>query len=97
MSGSEFSGGAYSEVRAKCEAGDGKVAVTVLKLALILEHAERKKGTPLVEAEVISLRDRAPAIQMDRVDFVVLTKSRGPDLDPDDIWAQWCIHRRAKG
>jgi hypothetical protein len=90
-----FSGGAYAKVRASCGAQCECVAVIVPPLAFILEQAERNKGEPLTEAEVNSIRDRAPAIQMDRADFVQWAASRPRDIDPDDAWAEWQARRHS--
>jgi len=80
-------GGDYAAVRASCE-GD-YVPVIIPALTLILERAQLDKGAPLTEAEVRSIRDRAPAIRMERADFEHWTASRAPDIDPEDAWLQW--------
>jgi hypothetical protein len=93
MPSQTYSGGAYATVRDLCREGSGLVAVILPSLALILEQAERQKGEPLTEAEVNSIRDRAPAIQMHRADFIKWAAARGRDLDPDNAWAQWQARR----
>ena len=95
MPGPTYSGGDYATVRASCEGAGDCVAVIMPPLAFILEHAERQKGEPLTEAEVNSVRDRAPAIQMNRADFAQWAASRPRDIDPDDAWSQWQARRRA--
>ncbi len=69
------------------------VAVIIPPLVLILEDLERKKGSPLTEAEVLEMRDKAPAIQMEEAHFLEFSKGRGPDLDPDHVWEQWLRYK----
>lgn len=97
MANSNYTGGTYAEVRALCNDGNDRVAVIIPALALILDQAERKKGEPLTEAEVLTIRDRAPAIQMDRADFIQWSGGRAPDLDPDIAWAQWRFRQQSSG
>lgn len=93
MSNSAFSGGAYVAVAALCTKENDRVAVIIPTLASILDQAERDKGEPLTEAEVISIRDRAPAIQMDRGDYIQWMSNRVRDIDPADVWAQWRAYK----
>ena len=75
-------------------AAESPVVVYMPPLVLILESLEKKKGSPLDEAEVLAARARAPSMEMDRADFVEWTKHRGRDLDPARLWEQWQHYRR---
>lgn len=59
-------------------------------LIVVLHSAETKKGSPLAEEEVISIRDRAPVIMIERADARSMEEKRGwSDLDPERAWEQW--------
>jgi hypothetical protein len=90
-------GGPYRQVDQSCRTTDGYVAVAVTMIMImwvvLLEHLEQKKAGPLTEDEVISARDAQPAVAMEIADFLQL--SRGPDLDPHDLWRSWRTYKRS--
>ena len=64
--------------------------VPVPALVAVLLHAEREKGAPLDEAEVIALRDNAACIAAPRSAHIAMVKERGyDDLDPENLWQEW--------
>lgn len=66
------------------------VPVYVPSLYEILAAAEKKKGAPLTEDEVLSVRDTATVVMMRREAAGELSRSRTePDIDPADCWAEW--------
>ena len=66
------------------------IPVFMPALVLILRDAERKKGGPLTEREVLSIRDKG-ACMMLRVEHAIeLDEKRGyNDIDPERVWEQW--------
>lgn len=59
-------------------------------LVAILLAAERSKGLPLTEDEVIDVRDNAACIRMPRTMSDAMAEQRGyADLDPERCWEQW--------
>jgi hypothetical protein len=59
-------------------------------LVAVLLAAEREKGAPLTEAEVLAVRDDAVTMTVPASVLGQLQRSRGyTDLDPDDCWRQW--------
>jgi hypothetical protein len=69
--------------------GDTKVAVCIPALVVLLSARETRKGIPLTEPEVLEVRDTAPAIAMSREDAAALSGTRGPDIDPENVWEEW--------
>jgi len=66
------------------------VIVFIPSLGETLEHAEKSKGAPLTEDEIVSIRDTAPCITMEREDAIKGTKGRGfIDVDPENCWPDW--------
>jgi uncharacterized protein YegJ (DUF2314 family) len=64
-------------------------------LGAILISAEDKKGEPLTEDEVLSIRDNATCIMMTAPDAAKMAESRGyTDIDPDNCWYDWQMLRR---
>jgi hypothetical protein len=64
-------------------------------LGAILIAAEDKKGQPLTNDEVLSIRDNAACIMMTYADAAKLADSRGyDDLDPENCWYDWQMLRR---
>lgn len=62
----------------------------VPSLVATLLAAEREKGSPLDEAEVLQIRDAAPAIAMPLFAFAAVEKERGyQDIDPENCWIEW--------
>jgi len=68
--------------------------VFIPALVAILLNLERKKGTPLTENEVLSVRDKSMCATM-RVSMArALAESRGyDDIDPENAWNDWQIAR----
>jgi hypothetical protein len=55
-----------------------------------LKHAEREKGSPLTEAEVLAIRDAATCIVLSLPMALAAEEKRGyPDLQPSLVWEQW--------
>ena len=74
------------------------VAVIVPPLVVLLQLAESKKDGPLTEAEVLEIRDGAPAIMLPYADALMMTERRGfEDIDPELCWEQWQIIRNQLG
>lgn len=59
-------------------------------LIALLLAAERGKGAPLTETEVLDIRDGATCIRTPRSVAEAVADQRGyPDLDPERCWDQW--------
>ncbi|GGS35694.1 MULTISPECIES: hypothetical protein [Actinokineospora] len=59
-------------------------------LIALLLAAERSKGGPLTEEEVLAIRDGATCIRSPRSLAEAMAERRGyPDLDPELCWEQW--------
>lgn len=59
-------------------------------LIAVLLAAERSKGSPLTEAEVLHIRDGATCIRLPRSVAEMAAEQRGyRDLDPERCWEQW--------
>jgi len=70
--------------------GDPLTLVFVPSLSALLAGLEKRKGAPLNEEEVFSIRDKAGVIAMRVPDANQLAESRGYiDLDPEHCWEQW--------
>lgn len=66
------------------------IPVFMPTLANMLAHAEKLKGSPLTETEVIRIRDNAPCIMMKASDADKLIETRGfRDVNPENCWADW--------
>lgn len=58
--------------------------------------AEREKGAPLTEGEVLQIRDQAPFIAMPARAYRAVTKARGyDDIDPENVWDEWQLARKS--
>ncbi|WP_309132981.1 hypothetical protein [Brevibacterium sp.] len=63
-------------------------------LVAVLLAAERSKGSPLTEAEVLDLRDGSVCIRVRRSVADAITEQRGyADIDPERCWDQWQVVR----
>jgi uncharacterized protein YegJ (DUF2314 family) len=71
--------------------------VFIPMLGAILLAAEDKKGAPLTEAEVLSVRDSAACMMMTPEHAAALAATRGNDLDPENVWFDFQALRRALG
>ena len=66
------------------------VAVFVPSLAGILADAERKKGAPLTESEVMNVRDTSTVVMVRRTVADEMVKNRGyRDINPENAWTEW--------
>lgn len=70
------------------------VPVFLTPLILLLTAAERRKGSPLTEQEVLNIRDRAQCMLMTRSQadaFYATVDAAAPValLDPERIWEEW--------
>lgn len=80
--------------RKMTEESDEVIIVHVPSLVATLLDAERRKGSPLTEAEVIDIRDNSPARAIRPEELQALVERRGyEDIDPEDCWAAWCAIR----
>jgi hypothetical protein len=69
---------------------DNLIPVIVPSLAQLLALHEEKKGSPLTEDEVRSLRDKAPCIMTPKSFTATQTKTLGfRDVNPENCWADW--------
>ena len=69
---------------------DETVLVFIPSLVATLLKAERDKGAPLTEAEVLRIRDAAPVVAMHPSDLPAFDEQRGyQDIDPEHCWEQW--------
>lgn len=59
-------------------------------LVVLLVHAEKHKGSPLTQQEVLAIRDKGACIMMRQEHAISLAEKRGyDDLDPERVWEQW--------
>lgn len=64
--------------------------VFVPALVALLYNAERQKGEPLTEAEVITIRDSATCITLPFSVATETEKERGyPDIVAENAWSDW--------
>ncbi|NNG37366.1 hypothetical protein [Nakamurella aerolata] len=71
-------------------ADDELVLSFIPPLVAVLLDAERSKGSPLTEDEVLFLRDDSTCIAVERSVAEAVAEQRGyPDIDPDRCWEQW--------
>jgi hypothetical protein len=64
--------------------------VIIPALVAILLNAERQKGSPLTEAEVIAFRDDAECIAMPASVAAEVEAKRGyPDILAEAAWVEW--------
>ncbi|HEX6369999.1 MAG TPA: hypothetical protein VF006_13850 [Longimicrobium sp.] len=71
-----------------------EVAVYIIPLFVNLATAERGKGSPLTEAEVLAIRDEAYSLRMTRAQartFYATLDAQAPviRLDPERVWEEW--------
>ena len=66
------------------------VIVFVPALVTVLKSAEDKKGAPLEEGEVLSIRDTATCMAIKYSDAVTMEARRGyPDIVAENVWEEW--------
>lgn len=69
---------------------EGYSYLFIPSLAEILAAAEDKEGRTLTEKEVLSIRDRAPAMVAPYEVIQKMSESRQyQDIDPKSVWADW--------
>lgn len=74
---------------------DNVLIVHVPSLVATLWAAEKEKGAPLTEQEVLDIRDNSPAIAMRPSELQEVEASRGyQDIDPEQCWAEWQAARK---
>lgn len=74
------------------------VPVFIPALVAILVNVEDKKGSPLTYEQVITLRDKASVMMMEKSHADALAESRGyDDIDPENCWYDWQMCRREMG
>jgi hypothetical protein len=67
-----------------------KVIVFMPALGALLVRAEHLKGSPLTEAEVLAIRDKAHSVTVTAEQARGIDEARGyADLDPQNAWAEW--------
>ena len=70
------------------------IPVFIPALVVLLHHAERQKGSPLTEPEVLDIRDKGVCMMMKVEHAVVLDEKRGyNDIDPEHAWEHWQVAR----
>jgi hypothetical protein len=73
-----------------CLTDDPHVLVYLPPLLFRLHRAERDKGAPLTQAEVLAVRDRAVCMSMPLSEAREQAEARGyADLDAEDLWVEW--------
>jgi hypothetical protein len=66
------------------------IPVFIPALVVLLHHAEGKKGSPLTEQEVLSIRDGGACVMLTVEHAIDLDEKRGyNDIDPERVWEQW--------
>ena len=65
-------------------------------LVAVLLAAEKQKGAPLTEADVLRIRDGAECTAMPAHAAQKVAEARGyPDIDPQRAWQEWQIFRQS--
>ncbi|MDQ4121931.1 MAG: hypothetical protein M3209_10850 [Acidobacteriota bacterium] len=70
----------------------GKKLIQVFNpsLAALLFAAEKDKGSPLTEDEVIAIRNSATVMMVSEESAAEFEKKRGyKDIDADNCWEEW--------
>jgi uncharacterized protein YegJ (DUF2314 family) len=74
------------------------IPLVIPSLSSILLAAEKEKGSPLSEAEVLSIRDNSSSILTPKSVVDTLVEKRGhEDLDPENVWNEWLMFRDQQG
>ena len=69
---------------------DNAVLVIIPSLVAQLLHAERTKGAPLTETEVVKIRDESECVAMHPDDLPAMIEKRGyEDINPERCWEEW--------
>jgi hypothetical protein len=76
--------------------GDNLVLYPMPSLVATLLEAERDKGSPLTENEVIKIRDACPTVAVPRDVALEIDAKRGyTDIDPENCWSEWQSARKS--
>lgn len=82
--------GWISRLLGRADDDDTLVVVPIPPLVTLLQQHEAAKGAPLIEDEVLGIRDGAVCMTMRRSRAEQLASSRGfPDIDPSNAWEDW--------
>ena len=74
---------------------DPLIPVFIPALIVLLTNKENKKGSDLLESEVLEVRDNGSCIMMKESKAIELDESRGyNDLDPENCWEQWIEYKQ---
>ena len=66
------------------------IIVPVPSLVATLLRAEKDKGSPLTEPEVLAIRDGCPSVVLSKQVAAEVVARRGyDDIDPDNVWEAW--------
>jgi hypothetical protein len=66
------------------------IIVPIPSVVATLLRAERQKGTPLTESEVIAIRDSCPSsVLSEQVAAEVIAKRGYDDVDLENTWESW--------
>lgn len=64
--------------------------VFIPALSVVLQNAEKAKGSPLTEPEVLSIRDQATCIALTFEAAMEMEDARGfEDIVAEDCWNEW--------
>jgi len=68
--------------------------IPIPSLVATLLHAEQVKGEPLIEEEVLAIRDTCPSVAMtDEMLSKVVARRGYDDIDPERVWEEWLAIR----
>jgi len=71
------------------------IPLFIPSLSAILLAAEKEKGEPLTESEVISIRDNSQTIMSPKSMIKAMAEKRGyEDIDPESVWTEWQLLRK---
>jgi hypothetical protein len=80
--------GSYAEIMARPNP-HGYTVAAIPSLVSTLLAAERNKGSPLTEAEVLRIRDNAGVLVLpDKGELLELDRGYR-DIDPNNCWMEW--------
>ena len=66
------------------------IPVFIPALVVLLHHAEKTKGEPLTEPEMLEIRDKGACVMVPVEQAIDLDEKRGyNDLHPENVWDQW--------
>lgn len=66
------------------------IPVPVPALIALLLNREEELGRPLIEEEVLSIRDNASCVMLPVSEAIKMEENRGyPDVNPQYVWEEW--------